>query len=113
MENFLVYTPIQRQLISHLLTLRVSTMACGFVYFVTTIKRSAPRYQASSVLSAVVMVSAFLILFRQLNSWLDAFEFDGQVWKLTVKELGTFTDSTFNNGYRYLNWSIDVPLLLT
>ena len=67
MENFLVYTPIQRQLISHLLTLGVSAMACGFVYFLVTIKRSAPRYQPSSVLSAVVMVSAFLILFRQLN----------------------------------------------
>lgn len=113
MENFLVYTPIQRQLISHLLTLGVSAMACGFVYFLVTIKRSAPRYQTSSVLSAVVMVSAFLILFRQLNGWLDAFEFDGRVWKLTVEELGTFTESTFNNGYRYLNWSIDVPLLLT
>lgn len=113
MENWLVYTPIQRQLVSHLLTLGVSTMACGFVYFLVTLKRSAPRYQPSSVLSAVVMVSAFLILFRQLNGWLDAFEFDGQVWKLTVEELGTYTESTFNNGYRYLNWSIDVPLLLT
>ncbi|MGF1487884.1 MAG: bacteriorhodopsin [Prochloraceae cyanobacterium] len=113
MENFLEYTPIQRQLISHLLTLGVSTMACGFVYFLATMKSAAPRYQASSVFSAVVMVSAFLILFRQLNGWLDAFEFDGTVWKLTVAELGTFTESTFNNGYRYLNWSIDVPLLLT
>lgn len=113
MENWLVYTPIQRQIVSHLLTLGVGAMACGFVYFLLTIKRSAPRYQPSSVLSAVVMVSAFLILFRQLNGWLDAFEFDGQVWRLTVEELGTYTESAFSNGYRYLNWSIDVPLLLT
>lgn len=113
MENWLVYTPIQRQLISHFLTLGVGAMACGFVYFLLTLKRSAPRYQPSSVLSAVVMVSAFLILYRQLNGWLDAFEFDGQVWRITVEELGTFTESTFNNGYRYLNWSIDVPVLLT
>ena len=34
LENFLEYTPIQRQLISHLLTLGVSAMACGFVYFI-------------------------------------------------------------------------------
>lgn len=113
LENFLEYTPIQRQLISHLLTLGVSSMACGFVYFLATIKRSAPRYQPSAVFSAVVMVSAFLILFQQLNGWQDAFEFDGRVWKLTVTELGTFTETSFNNGYRYLNWSIDVPLLLT
>ena len=113
LENWLVYTPIQRQLVSHLLTLGVGAQACGFVYFVTTMRRSAPRYQPSSVLSAVVMVSAFLILFRQLNGWLDAFEFDGTYWRITVDELGTWTESTFNNGYRYLNWSIDVPMLLT
>ena len=105
MENFLTYTPLQHDLISHLLTLGVGAMAVGFVYFVMTIGRSASQYRPSSVLSAVVMVSAFLILFRQLQSWEAAFAFDGEVFRLT--------DSTFSNGFRYLNWSIDVPCLLT
>lgn len=105
LENVLVYSPLQHDLISHLLTLGVGAMAVGFVYFLTTKRQSAPAYQPSSVLSAIVMVSAFLILFRQLQGWQSAFAFDGQVWRLT--------DSTFSNGYRYLNWSIDVPCLLT
>lgn len=105
LENILLYTPLQHDLISHLLTLGVGAMAVGFVYFVITMRRSAPEYQPSSVLSAVVMVSAFLILFRQLQGWEAAFAFDGTVWRLT--------DSTFSNGFRYLNWSIDVPCLLT
>lgn len=105
LENFLVYTPLQHDLISHLLTLGVGAMAVGFVYFVLTINRSASQYRPSSVLSGVVMVSAFLILFRQLQGWEAAFAFDGEVFRLT--------DSTFSNGYRYLNWSIDVPCLLT
>lgn len=80
-------------------------MAVGFVYFMTTMGRSASQYRPSSILSGVVMVSAFLILFRQLQGWEAAFAFDGEVFRLT--------DSTFSNGYRYLNWSIDVPCLLS
>lgn len=105
LENFLVYTPLQHDLISHFLTLGVGTMAVGFVYFLTTMGRSASKYRPSSVLSAIVMVSAFLILFRQLQGWEAAFAFDGEFFRLT--------DSTFSNGFRYLNWSIDVPCLLT
>ena len=105
LENFLVYTPLQHDIISHLLTLGVGAMAVGFVYFVLTMGRSESQYRPASVLSAVVMVSAFLILFRQLQGWEQAFAFDGEVFRLT--------DSTFSNGYRYLNWSIDVPCLLT
>jgi len=113
MENLLTYSPVQHQLISHLLTLGVSAMAVGFVYFITTNKRSLPRFQPSSTLSAIVMVSAFLILGLQLVEWLSAFAFDGVVWGLGVGTAGRFTESTFSNGYRYLNWSIDVPCLLT
>ncbi len=105
LENFLVYTPLQHDIISHLLTLGVGAMAVGFVYFVLTMGRSESQYRPASVLSAVVMVSALLILFRQLQGWEQAFAFDGEVFRLT--------DSTFSNGYRYLNWSIDVPCLLT
>jgi len=105
LENLLTYSPLQHQLISHLLVLGVSAQAVGFIYFTATRQRCAPRYRPSSVLSAVVMVSAFLILTWQLIGWSQAFAFDGEVWSLT--------DTTFSNGYRYLNWSIDVPCLLT
>lgn len=79
LENILIYTPLQHDIVSHLLTLGVGSMAVGFVYFILTRKQAAPAYQPSSTLSAIVMVSAFLILFRQLQGWQSAFAFDGEV----------------------------------
>jgi bacteriorhodopsin len=60
------------------------------------------------VLSVVVMVSAFLILYFQQQSWLNAFAYNaasGLYERVADAPL-------FTNGYRYLNWLIDVPMLL-
>lgn len=62
----------------------------------------------SAVLSVVVMVSAFLLLYAQANNWTSSFTFDAEQGRYF---LGSGTD-LFNNGYRYLNWLIDVPMLL-
>lgn len=106
-ENLVEYTPLQHDLISHFLTIGVSAQAVGFVYFMATRNRSAPRYQPASVLSSVVMVSAFLILGWQLINWTQSFNFNAETGLWGVGE------QTFSNGFRYLNWSIDVPCLLT
>jgi bacteriorhodopsin len=105
MENHFAYTSAQFDIVTHVLTLGVGAQIAGLIYFVLTRKNSAPRYQLSSVLSAVVMVSAALILLNQQINWTSAFTWDGQMWQRS--------DSTFSNGYRYVNWSIDVPMLLT
>ncbi|WMT56087.1 bacteriorhodopsin [Truepera radiovictrix] len=105
MENLLTYSPVSYSIVSNTLTLGYAAMAAGLVYFVTTSKRAAPPYRLSSTLSAVVMVSAFLALYQLHQTWLSAFTFNGEVWE------GGAT--AFNNGYRYINWSIDVPILLT
>lgn len=105
MENYLVYTPVQWVIIAAVLTFGFAAMAAGFVYFLMTRDRVAPQYRMSSTLSAVVMVSAFLELGVLALNWRSAFEFNGLVW-----ESGT---STFTNAFRYMNWSIDVPVLLT
>lgn len=80
-------------------------MAAGLLYFLITSKDIKPKYQISSYLSGVVMISAALILYNQQMKWEDAFVFDGMNYILG--------DATFSNGYRYVNWSIDVPMLLT
>lgn len=105
MENLFAYTPVQWDIVSHILVFGVGAHVAGFVYFLVTSPQSAPRYRLSSFLSAVVMVSAALILFQQQLSWREAFVFDGELWRLG--------DSTFSNGFRYVNWTIDVPVLLT
>ena len=95
----------QFELVQHVLTFGFAAMGAALLYFILTIKDNAPRYRPSSVLSGVVMVSAFLLLFLQAESWSDAFVLEGANYVAS----GT---STFSNGFRYLNWLIDVPHLL-
>lgn len=95
----------QFELVQHVLTFGFAAMGAALLYFILTIKDNAPKYRPSSVLSGVVMVSAFLLLFLQSQSWADAFVLEGSMYVAS----GT---STFSNGFRYLNWLIDVPHLL-
>jgi bacteriorhodopsin len=104
LENLLSYSVIEFQLVSHILVLGYAAMAGGFVYFLATQKSVAPRYQVASVLGAIVMVSAFLLLLAQSMSWQETFSLTSDSY--------VRTEGAFSNGFRYLNWLIDVPLLL-
>ena len=107
-ENFFAYEPMAYDMVAHVLTLGYATMLAGLLYFVLTLKTVAPKYRISSVLSGVVMVSAFLLLFAQAQNWDNAFVFDATT-NTYVRAAG---EANFTNGYRYLNWLIDVPMLL-
>jgi len=98
-------TAWQFEVVSHFLTLGYAAMASALLFFVLTIKTNKPKYRMSSVLSVVVMVSAFLLLLTQQANWLAAFEYNAQTQ--TYQYL-----NNFSNGFRYLNWLIDVPMLL-
>lgn len=104
LENVLTFSPIEWQLIAHILVLGFASQAAGLVYFLTTMRDLAPRYRIASVLGSIVMVSAFLLLFAQSQSWQNTFVLQNDVF---VRGEGLFS-----NGFRYLNWLIDVPLLL-
>ncbi|WP_116124799.1 bacteriorhodopsin [Lewinella sp. IMCC34183] len=96
------------QMVAHCLTLGYAVMLAALFYFVVTTRYSAPRFRISSVLSGVVMVSAFLLLYVQSQNWNNTFNFDLESGKYVLAT----GDDLFNNGYRYLNWLIDVPMLL-
>lgn len=102
------YSEMAYQMVAHVLTLGYAVMLAGLFYFILTIKSVAPKYRTSSVLSVVVMVSAFLLLYAQANNWTNTFEFDPERGRYFLAAGGDL----FNNGYRYLNWLIDVPMLL-
>jgi bacteriorhodopsin len=102
------FTEMAYQMSAHVLTLGYAVMLAGLLYFVLTLKTVAPKYRISSVLSVVVMVSAFLLLLVQQQNWTGALSYDTETARYV---LGSSTD-LFNNGYRYLNWLIDVPMLL-
>ncbi len=111
-ENFIGldqgYNEMAYQMVAHVLTLGYAVMLAALFYFILTIKTVAPRYRTSSVLSVVVMVSAFLLLYAQAENWTENFVFDAARGKYFLGEGADL----FNNGYRYLNWLIDVPMLL-
>lgn len=94
------------EVVGHVLTLGYAAMAASLLYFVLTKNDNMPKYRMSSVLSVVVMTSALLLLFAQKQSWSGAYTFTGSAYSL--KEGAEL----FTNGYRYLNWLIDVPMLL-
>ena len=94
------------EVVQHILTVGYAAMAAALLYFVLTKNQNMPKYRMSTVLSVVVMVSAFLLLLAQQQSWTNAYEFTGSAYALREGE------QLFTNGYRYLNWLIDVPMLL-
>ncbi len=103
-ENLLNYSMIEYQIVAQVLVLGFAAMAAGFVYFMATYRNVAPRFQVASILGAIVMVSAFLLLLAQSMSWQNTFVLDNDTF---VRGEGIFS-----NGFRYLNWLIDVPMLL-
>ena len=93
------------------LSLMVAYGACfAFIlYFVLTSLQLAPRYKLVAIISAVVMASAGLSLFREWSMWSASYDYD----VVTGLWQPLSDNQTFSNVYRYGNWLITVPLLLT
>jgi bacteriorhodopsin len=101
-------SPMTYDIVAHTYTVGFSIMLAALFYFVMTIRSVAPRFRTSSVLSVVVMVSAFLILYFQTEAWQRSFAFDASAGAYALAQGA----DAFSNGFRYLNWLIDVPMLL-
>jgi bacteriorhodopsin len=110
------FSEMAYQMSAHILTVGYAIMLAALIYFILTIRQVRPRYRTSSILSVVVMVSAFLLLFIQQQNWTGLLQFDLATarYRLVPQEAGAAINpgDLFNNGYRYLNWLIDVPMLL-
>lgn len=104
-ENLYDYSPTQYELVLSVFTLTAAVFAAVLIYSLATASSLGPRYRILSVLTGVVMVSATFELGLLALQWTSAFSFDGTNY--------TRTGSLFSNGFRYMNWSIDVPVLLT
>ena len=104
MENSLVFSPTAYSLIANFFALALSAHLVGFLYFLAVRERIAPRYRMATVFSMLVMASSGLLFARLAMSWNSAFVFDGEVF--------VRGQDRFDNGLRYVNWFITVPLLL-
>ncbi|MFI8378323.1 bacteriorhodopsin [Leeuwenhoekiella sp. NPDC079379] len=104
-ENLFEYSVGQFEAIDHLLTMGVGAHLAALVFFLIMSQFVAPKYRVATALSCIVMVSAGLILVSQAGLWTDAFKFNGTNYSLT--------NLTFSNGFRYVNWMVTIPCLLT
>jgi hypothetical protein len=107
-ENFFAFDYWQYEVIRHLFSFTAAVFAASFVFFALNISQTAQRFRMASVISCVVMISATLELFLLWLMWNRAFEFDAAT--MTYMRAEGFI---FANGYRYANWLIDVPMLMT
>lgn len=79
------------QLVYNALSFGTAVMLGAFVYFLTQIKSVAKQYQNGVAVSAVVVGIAGYHYYRMWSGW---------------------AEGTVNEGYRYADWLITVPLLV-
>ncbi|MEL7729132.1 bacteriorhodopsin [Citromicrobium bathyomarinum] len=106
-ENIVTLTTQQYTLGSLILMVSYGACFAFILFFMMNSQNLAPRYRLVPILSAVVMASAGLSLLQEFNLWKDSYAFvDGAYRPLAENE-------TFTNAFRYGNWTITVPILLT
>ncbi len=82
----------------------IASMGAAFVFFLLVRNRVAPRHRMALTLSTLVVGIALYHYVRIFQSWSDAFSFVGGEY---VQD-----GEAFNEGYRYVDWLLTVPLLL-
>ncbi len=107
MANYFSFSPAEFQAVAHVLTLGSAVFAAAIFYFILTLKQVSPKYRMTNVISLVVTVSAFFMLTIQAFSWTSTFVLNPDTGEYTRK-----AGALFSNGFRYMNWAIDVPHLL-
>ncbi|MFN3214866.1 MAG: bacteriorhodopsin-like [Acidimicrobiales bacterium] len=94
----------QFNLVFNVFSLVTAAMGAAAVGFLLVRNRVAPRHRLALTLSTLVVGIATYHYVRITDSWKEAFAFvDGRYVP---------TDTPFNEGYRYADWLLTVPLLL-
>ena len=82
----------------------IASMGAALLFFLLARTRVAPQHRMAVTLSTLVVAIALYHYVRIFGSWEDAFSYAG----------GEYTQDgkPFNEGYRYVDWLLTVPLLL-
>jgi bacteriorhodopsin len=91
MMNEVALTGNEYLLVYNVFSLVVAAMLGSFVYFLMNANQLAKQYRNAAVISAVVVGIAGYHYFRIFSGW---------------------SDGEFNEGYRYADWILTVPLLV-
>jgi bacteriorhodopsin len=100
----LTLSEAQYNLVYNSFSFVIASMGAAFVFFLLVRNRVAPQHRMALTLSTLVVGIALYHYVRIFGSWSDAFSFvDGEF----VQD-----GPPFNEGYRYVDWLLTVPLLL-
>ena len=105
MDTVLVLTEEQFSLVYNAFSFVIASMGAAFLYFLLVRNQVRPANQLALTISTVVVAIATYHYVRIFASWDDAFSYVDGVY---VQD-----GATFNEAYRYVDWLLTVPLLLT
>jgi bacteriorhodopsin len=95
--TLLELTPFQVDLVSGFFSLTFAVFLGSALFFFVSRREVAPRYRMAVTISGVIVTIAAYHYWRILGSF----------------ESASLGESLFNESYRYVDWIITVPLLLT
>ena len=84
----------------------IASMGAALLFFLLARSRVAPQHRMAVTLSTLVVAIALYHYVRIFGSWEDAFSYR------PVREVYAPDGKPFNEGYRYVDWLLTVPLLL-
>jgi bacteriorhodopsin len=99
----LVLSEGQYQLVYNAFSFVVAAMFAAGLFFILSRNRISDRHRMAVTLSTLVVFIAGYHYFRIFGSWEGAF---------TETAAGFVQSGAFNEGYRYADWLLTVPLLL-
>lgn len=105
----------QYQTVYNVLSLALASMLVTFVFLIAVQGRVLPRYRQALVVSAMVCLIAAYHYFRIFNSFTGSYVAvdDGAAAAAVDSMTYVFVNGEgFNEGYRYVDWLLTVPLLL-
>ena len=108
MSEFL--TDGQYTTVYNILSFGLASMLFTSIFMILARDRVLPRYRMALIISAIVTGIAAYHYFRIFDSFRHAFVTDAIGGKGTYVQAA---GASFNEGYRYVDWLLTVPLLLT
>ena len=100
----LILSENQFNIIYNLFSFVIACMGASFLFFLLVRSKVAPRHRMAVTLTTLVVAIAFYHYVRIFDSFSSAFEFIGGEYVQNGRP--------FNEGYRYVDWLLTVPLLL-
>ena len=98
----------QYETVYNLFSLAIASLFFTGLYLVLSQSRVLPRYRNALVVSATVCFIATYHYVRIFDNFKESYETDAQGGQGTY----VLTNVPFNEGYRYVDWFLTVPLLL-